>query len=216
MAGRQGPPRRNPLGGEDSGRIEDFIAFRDHVASLMEFTVPGDVRWEFTQPSRGERCTGGTGGPAVSFTRIGICRKVTAAILAPPPGESESPAGQLADARLPQPNDECDGRGSPWMIGASARKALSTGFLWRSQAQRSVRMHGQSAFQAPTRWDYGTFGRCGRQSAPPGVSLQEFGFCPRAGCDRHRPGSCSLSSRVRPAQGAKTGRFPFPVRKHAN
>ncbi len=26
---------------------KDFIAFRDHVASLMEFTVPGDVRWEF-------------------------------------------------------------------------------------------------------------------------------------------------------------------------
>lgn len=25
---------------------EDFIAFRDHIASLMEFTVPGDVRWQ--------------------------------------------------------------------------------------------------------------------------------------------------------------------------
>ena len=25
---------------------DDFIAFRDHVASLLEFTVPGDERWE--------------------------------------------------------------------------------------------------------------------------------------------------------------------------
>lgn len=29
---------------EKTWPVEDFIAFRDHVASLMEFTVPGDVR----------------------------------------------------------------------------------------------------------------------------------------------------------------------------
>ena len=25
---------------------EDFLAFRDHVAALLEFTVPGDDRWQ--------------------------------------------------------------------------------------------------------------------------------------------------------------------------